>query len=123
MHNSNIILLKLKPGTGSDPILYSLCSQGTLAEWNIGDEGRFQPNTHSKLELPPNGKIRHAAIDEDNNRLIVNQMKERNFVVYDLITLKVQATIPQVESIPLPVTRMQVLNNKLVYILGKNIVT
>lgn len=84
MHGSNIVMLAMKEG--DLPVLYSLCASGVLAEWDLGDDAPFVPINHTQLDVV--GKIRHAVIDRSNNRLIVNEMKERKFHIYDLVTLK-----------------------------------
>jgi hypothetical protein len=54
--------------------------------------------------------------------MVAYEQNQKNFLVYDLITKKLVSKIPQVESIPIIVTKMALSNNKLLYILGKNLV-
>ena len=85
MHKANIVMLALK----SEGVLLSLCSKGTLAEWEVGEQASFTPLNHRELELgSPEAKIRHSAIDSENSRLIVNEQTSRSFHIYDLNTFK-----------------------------------
>ena len=119
MHKANIVMLVMK----SEGVLLSLCSKGTLAEWDVGEQASFTALNHRELELgSPEAKIRHAALDSGNSRLIVNEQTSRSFLIYDLKTFKLSAKIAQVESIPLMVTKMVIINDRLVYALGKNMV-
>ena len=129
VHRTNIIMLALKPVEGSNtPILMSICSQGKLVEWDISADANSKNSVLNEMQLPcglkkSQTKLRHALFNPETQRLIVNEQANREFFVIDLPTMKVVQKIPQVAGIPLMVTAMASVRDKLVYIMGKNIVT
>jgi len=107
--------------------LVSLCSKGVFAKWDsdlqVSAKREGEMAEVRQLIGAAGTKLRHAALDVENERIVAYEQMSRQFLVFDLTSLKQTQAIPQIQEIPVPITGMTVHADKLVYILSKSIVT